>query len=61
MGAVQRDGYTIVPTRIYFNAKGLAKLEIALAKGKKEHDKRQTIKERDWNREKARVLRNERD
>jgi SsrA-binding protein len=61
MGAVQRDGYTIVPTRIYFNAKGLAKLEIALAKGKKEYDKRQTIKERDWNREKQRVLRNDRE
>ncbi len=61
MGAVQRDGYTIVPTKIYFNAKGLAKLEIALAKGKKDHDKRETIKERDWNRQKARVLRNEKD
>lgn len=61
LGAVQRDGYTIVPTRIYFNAKGLAKLEIALAKGKKEYDKRQTIKERDWNREKQRVLRNDRE
>lgn len=61
MGAVQRDGYTIVPTRIYFNAKGLAKVEIALAKGKKEYDKRQTIKERDWNREKSRVLRNDRE
>lgn len=61
MGAVQREGYTIVPTKIYFNAKGLAKLEIALAKGKKEYDKRQTIKERDWNRQKSRVLRNERE
>ncbi len=61
MGAVQRDGYTIVPTRIYFNAKGLAKLEIALARGKKEYDKRETIKERDWNRQKSRVLRNERE
>lgn len=61
MGAVSRDGYTIVPTRIYFNAKGLAKVEIALAKGKKEYDKRETIKERDWNRQKQRVLRNERE
>lgn len=61
MGAVNRDGYTIVPTRIYFNAKGLAKLEIALAKGKKEYDKRETIKQRDWNRQKQRVLRNERE
>jgi SsrA-binding protein len=61
MGSVQREGYTIVPTKIYFNAKGLAKVEIALAKGKKDHDKRETIKERDWNRQKQRVLRNERD
>lgn len=61
MGAVTREGYTIVPTRIYFNAKGLAKLEIALAKGKKEYDKRETIKQRDWNRQKQRVLRNERE
>lgn len=61
MGAAQREGYTIVPTRLYFNAKGLAKLEIALAKGKKEYDKRETIKQRDWNRQKQRVLRNERE
>lgn len=61
MGAVTRDGYTIVPTKIYFNAKGLAKIEIALAKGKKEYDKRETIKERDWNRQKSRVLRNDRE
>ncbi len=61
MGAVNREGYTIVPTKIYFNAKGLAKVEIALAKGKKEYDKRETIKQRDWNRQKSRVLRNERD
>lgn len=59
MGAAQRDGYTIVPTRIYFNEKGVAKLEIALAKGKKDYDKRETIKERDWNRQKQRVLRND--
>lgn len=61
MGAVQREGYTIVPTRIYFNAKGLAKLEIALAKGKKSHDKRETIKQREWGRQKQRVLRNEKE
>jgi len=59
MGAAARQGYTIVPTKIYFNAKGVAKLEIALAKGKKEYDKRETIKERDWNRQKQRVLRND--
>lgn len=61
MGAAAREGYTIVPTRIYFNTKGLAKLEIALAKGKKEYDKRETIKERDWNRQKQRILRNDRE
>jgi SsrA-binding protein len=53
IGAVERKGYTIVPVGIYWK-KGRAKLEIALAKGKKEHDKRQAIKERDWQREKAR-------
>ncbi len=57
MGAVQREGYTIVPTRLYFNARGLAKLEIALAKGKKLHDKRQTEKNRDWGRQKSKILR----
>lgn len=57
MGAVQRQGYTIVPVRLYFNNKGMAKLELALAKGKKEHDKRETVKERDWNKQKARLMR----
>ncbi len=61
MGAVSRDGYTIIPTRMYFNAKGLAKLEIALAKGKKEYDKRETIKQRDWDRQKSRTLRGDRE
>ena len=56
-GAVKREGYTIVPTKIYFNGRGLAKIEIALAKGKKLHDKRATEKERDWGREKRRLLR----
>ncbi len=56
-GAVTREGYTIIPVKIYFNGKGLAKLEIALAKGKKTHDKRDTLKERDWGREKRRVMR----
>ena len=55
--AVQRDGMTLVPLKIYFNDKGTAKLQLALAKGKKLHDKRETQKERDWNRDKARVLR----
>jgi SsrA-binding protein len=56
-GGVLREGLTIVPLRIYFNARGRAKVGIALAKGKKLHDKRETIKERSWNRERARLLR----
>lgn len=56
LGAVTREGYTIVPTKIYFNGRGLAKLQLALAKGKKEHDKRHDIKKRDWDRQKARVM-----
>ncbi|MEM5472118.1 SsrA-binding protein SmpB [Hoeflea sp. AS60] len=55
--AVQRDGMTLVPLKIYFNDKGIAKLQLALAKGKKLHDKRETQKERDWNRQKSRLLR----
>ncbi len=56
MGAVNKQGYTIVPLRIYFNDKGLAKVEIALAKGKKLYDKRETEKSRDWGRQKQRLL-----
>jgi SsrA-binding protein len=56
IGGVQKDGATIVPIRLYFDARGLAKIKIALAKGKKQYDKRQTVKERDWNRQKARLL-----
>ena len=52
-----RDGLTVVPLKIYFNDRGMVKLEIALAKGKKVHDKRETSKERDWQRDKARLLR----
>ncbi len=59
MAAVKQKGFTIIPVKIYFNARGLAKVTIALAKGKAEHDKRQTIKERDWNRDKSRILRGE--
>ncbi|MEM8749510.1 MAG: SsrA-binding protein SmpB [Pseudomonadota bacterium] len=55
--AVARDGMTIVPLKLYFNERGRAKLEVALAKGKKVHDKRETEKRRDWNREKSRLLR----
>ena len=55
IGAVERRGYTLVPLRLYWS-NGRAKLEIGLAKGKKQHDKRATEKARDWQREKARVL-----
>ena len=53
---INREGMTLVPLKIYFNDKGRAKLELALAKGKKLHDKRETEKERDWNRQKTRLL-----
>ncbi len=56
-GAVNREGMTLVPLSIYFNPRGRAKVELALAKGKKAHDKREAIKERDWQRDKARLLR----
>lgn len=56
-GAVARDGMTLVPLSIYFNGRGRAKVELALARGKKAHDKRETIKERDWKREQQRLLR----
>jgi len=57
LGAVQRKGVTLVPLSIYFNDKGRAKVELALATGKRQHDKRTTIKERDWQRNKQRLLR----
>jgi len=56
--ATQREGMTLVPLRMYFNPKGIAKLELGIAKGKKLHDKRETEKQRDWQRDKARLLRN---
>jgi len=56
IGRINEDGFTLVPTKMYFK-KGKAKLEIAVAKGKKQHDKRNTKKTRDWNREKARYFR----
>ena len=56
IGRMNEDGFTLVPTKMYFK-KGKAKVEIAVAKGKKMHDKRQTKKTRDWNREKARYFR----
>ena len=56
-GGVEREGMTIVPLKMYFNDKGRAKIEIALARGKKLHDKRETDKKRTWEREKGRLLR----
>jgi SsrA-binding protein len=55
--AIQRKGMTLVPLKLFFNAKGRAKLELGLGKGKKTVDKRNTIKERDWQRDKARIMR----
>jgi SsrA-binding protein len=55
-GAVARQGMTLVPLSVYFNARGRAKVELALARGKKTHDKRESIKERDWKREQGRLL-----
>ncbi|MEQ8748453.1 MAG: SsrA-binding protein, partial [Amphiplicatus sp.] len=55
--AVERKGYTLAPLRLYFNARGIAKLELGLALGKKAPDKRDTQKERDWSRQKQRLLR----
>lgn len=55
--AVERKGMTIVPLEVYFNEKGRAKLKLGLAEGKKLHDKRETEKKRDWDREKARLMR----
>lgn len=57
MIGVQREGMTIVPNRLYFNERGIAKLQIALAKGRQAHDKRQVAKKRDWDREKSRLMR----
>jgi SsrA-binding protein len=57
LGAVQREGRTLVATKLYFNAKGRVKLELALAKGKKQHDKREAEADRDWKREQGRLMR----
>ena len=56
-GAVEREGMTIVPLKLYFNERGRAKIEIALGKGKKLHDKRETLKKRSWDRERGRLMR----
>lgn len=57
MGAVEREGMTLIPLKLYFNEKGRAKIEIALARGKKLHDKRETERKRDWQRDRARLMR----
>lgn len=55
---ILREGLTIIPLKMFFNKRGRAKVDIALARGKKLHDKRESIKNRDWNREKSRLLKN---
>ena len=57
LGGVSKAGQTIVALKLYFNARGMAKVEIALARGKKQHDKRETEKKRDWDKQKSRILR----
>jgi SsrA-binding protein len=57
IGAIQREGMTLVPLKLYFNERGRAKLELGVAKGKRNYDKRESEKRKDWDRQKARVLR----
>jgi SsrA-binding protein len=57
LAAIQRQGMTLVPLKLYFNARGIAKIELGLARGKKMHDKRDTEKKRDWQRQKGRLMR----
>jgi len=57
LGATQREGFTVIPLKIYFNERGRAKVELGLGRGKKLHDKREAEKERTWNRERARLMR----
>ena len=56
LNMIRRDGYTLVPLSLYFNQKGVAKISIGLAKGRKKHDKREASKQRDWDRQKHRLL-----
>ena len=56
LNMIRRDGYTLVPLSLYFNQKGVAKLSVGLAKGRKKHDKREASKQRDWDRQKHRLL-----
>ena len=57
IGAVRKQGQTLIPLQLYFNPRGLAKVELGLARGKKTYDKRHSIKERDWQRDKQRLMR----
>lgn len=57
IGATEREGMTLVPLKLYFNDRGIAKVQLALARGRKKHDKREAEKEKDWQRQKARLLR----
>ena len=57
IGATQREGFTVIPLKIYFNEKGRAKVELGLGRGKKLHDKRESEKKKDWDRERARLMR----
>ena len=57
IGATRRQGMTLVPLRLYFNDRGIAKVQLGLARGKKVHDKRETEKKRDWERQKGRLMR----
>jgi SsrA-binding protein len=59
MGAIQREGITVIPLSIYFNERGRAKVELGLARGKRKADKRQAEKQRDWQRSRARILRDQ--
>ena len=61
LGRIKRDGMTLVPLSMYFNDRGIAKVQIGLAKGLKKHDQRAAIKEREWNRDKARAMSGDRD
>lgn len=56
IGLIKRKGYTLIPLSLYFNKRNIAKLSLGIAKGKKKHDKRETIKQRDWDKKKARLM-----
>jgi SsrA-binding protein len=60
LGAIQREGVTLIPLSIYFNERGIAKVDLGIARGKRKYDKRQTEKKRDWDRQKSRLLRENR-